>query len=76
MTKEEKAVLEENTVQLKALNMRMDRLVRQIEISNVIAAKAQMLDYDEVISEMDVFENKIKKHSVDINKKKAKGGNE
>ena len=75
MTKEEKAALDANTKELKNLNTKLGYLVRQMEIRNVIAAKEQGLNLDEVISEMDILENKIKQHSIDINAKK-KGGNE
>ena len=75
MTKEEKAALDANTKELKSIGSELRKLVRQMEIRNVIAAKEQMLDLDEVISEMDEFEAKIKQHSIDINIKK-KGGND
>lgn len=75
MTKEEKAALDANTKELKSIGSELRKLVRQMEIRNVIAAKEQMLDLDEVISEMDNFETKIKQHSIDINIKK-KGGND
>ena len=75
MTKEEKAALDANTKELKSIGSELRKLVRQMEIRNVIAAKEQMLDLDEVISEMDDFEAKIKQHSIDINIKK-KGGND
>ena len=72
MTKEEKAAVENLTKETKAVNVRLDRLIRQIEIANVIEAKKNGIDFKTLIESNDEFETLLKKHAVDIMVRKNK----
>lgn len=70
MTKEEKQALDANTKEAKAVNVRLDRLIRQIEISNIIEIKKNGFDIEEIIRDNDIFEDFLKKHAIDVLAKK------
>lgn len=72
MTQAEKATLDNLTKEAKGINVRLDRLIRQIEISNVIEAKKNGIDFKTLIESNDEFETLLKKHAVDIMVRKNK----
>lgn len=72
MTQAEKATLDNLTKEAKGINVRLDRLIRQIEISNVIEAKKNDIDFNTLIESNDEFESLLKKHAVDIMVRKNK----
>lgn len=73
MTKEEKLALENNTKELKNLNMRMDRIIRQQEIANVLKAKELGVDMNDIIVKNDQFERDLKRHAIEVIMNKKKG---
>ena len=62
MTKEERMALEANTKALNNLVERMERICRQIQISNILKAKELGIDVNDMIPENDKFEKNIKRH--------------
>ena len=72
MTKEEKAALEANTKavyalvkEMKNLNVRMDRLIRQNQVHDVILMKEKEYDYTEIMNENNKYEKVVKKFAYD-----------
>lgn len=62
MTKEEKQTLETSNKLMKDAIERLDRICRQIQISNLLKAKELGIDIKEMILENDQFETQIKRH--------------
>ena len=62
MTKEEKQTLETNNKLMKDGIERLDRICRQIQISNLLKAKELGIDIKDMILENDQFEAQIKRH--------------
>ena len=71
MTKEEKQALDQNTKEIKNLASKMDRVVRQMGIANVLKAKEIGVDINSIIPENDKFENNLKQHAYEVSTKKA-----